>query len=330
MIPSFLKNVPEHIIDSIQDVSLDVPSENCNQAINELLKKTVLLGGKRLRPLLTYLMSDLFSSPPVETNVCAASIEMVHAASLSHDDVIDEATVRRGLPAINSVAGNKKAVLAGDYLLAGVIGNLTKLDNLALVKEMSDVIASLAEGEWIQLDTSLNRNYSRELISLVAFHKTASVMSWCCVSSAITSEVATEENRDELIDLARKLGVHLGHAFQLWDDTLDFSGSSQKDENLDLDNDIVNAVVFEWLSTNEAVFTEYKNGVSLNSLVSELTNENLEHSIAKVKAEASFHLNKCRDLLKAILNKLPGDGGELERKSIPIYDILDYLEQRSH
>ena len=71
--------------------------------------------------------------------------------------------------------------MSGDYLLAGVIGNLTNLGNLSLVKEMSDVIASLAEGEWIQLDTSLNRNYSRELISLVAFHKTASV---CCYRSA--------------------------------------------------------------------------------------------------------------------------------------------------
>lgn len=330
MIPNFLKNVPDYIIDNIQDVSLDVPSENCNQAINELLKNTVLLGGKRLRPLLTYLMSDLFSSPVNETQVCAASIEMVHAASLSHDDVIDEATMRRGSPAINAVAGNKKAVLAGDYLLAGVIGNLTKLGNLSLVKEMSDVIASLAEGEWIQLDTSLNRNYSRELISLIAFHKTASVMSWCCVSSAITSEIVNDEMKGEVIDLARNFGIHLGYAFQLWDDTLDFSDSSQKDVNLDLDNDIVNAVIFEWLATNELVFSEYKNGKQLSKLVNKLSAENLDKSISKVKAESSFHLNKCRDFLKSILNTLPGDGGELERKSIPIYDILDYLEQRAH
>lgn len=330
MIPTFLKHVPPHIIEQVQDVSLNAPSRSCNDAINDLLLNTVLLGGKRLRPLLTFLMGDLLSSSPEHIAVCATSIEMVHAASLSHDDVIDEATTRRGEPAINAVSGNKKAVLAGDYLLAGVIARLSELGNLRLVQEMSYVIQDLAQGEWLQLDLSRERNYTREAISQVAQYKTSSVMSWCCVAAAVTSQLVVDQEREKLIQLTKSFGDHLGHAFQLWDDTLDFSELSEKDKNLDLDNDIVNAVVFEWLVLNPDKKREFESGESLKSLVMDRSSQSLEESLTKIRREASHHLNQCRDILKGIISLLPSDGGEIERKAIPIYDILDYLEQRTH
>jgi geranylgeranyl pyrophosphate synthase len=273
-------------------------------------------------------MGDLFSSTPSSISVCAASIEMVHAASLSHDDVIDEATMRRGEPSINHVAGNKKAVLAGDYLLAGVIARLTDLGNLRLVKEMSCVIQDLAQGEWLQLDLINSRAYSREVISQVALYKTGSVMSWCCVSSVITSSLVQDANKEKLIKLSKDFGEHLGHAFQLWDDTLDFSELSEKDQNLDLDNGLVNAVVYEWLTLNVDLFKRFKEGEELSSLMNNAPS--LDEALAKIKKEASHHLNQCRELLKSMLTLIPSDGGELERKAIPIYDILDYLEQRAH
>lgn len=329
MIPTFLKHVPPHIIEQVQDVRLDAPSKQCNEAINELLLNTVLLGGKRLRPLLTFLMGDLYSSVPHDISICATSIEMVHAASLSHDDVIDEATMRRGEPAINQVSGNKKAVLAGDYLLAGVIARLAEMGNLRLVQEMSYVIQDLAQGEWLQLDLSQSRDYSRKAITQVAAFKTGSVMSWCCVAAAVTTSIV-QVDKEKLIELSKSFGEHLGHAFQLWDDTLDFSELSEKDKNLDLDNDIVNAVVFEWLMLNTDRFDRFKKGESLNKLGMDSGDKTLEEALVKIKRESSHHLNQCRDILKSITTLLPSDGGEIERKAIPVYDILDYLEQRTH
>jgi len=322
-----LANVSPDIIESIQDLNLDVPSENCHQAINELLKQTVLVGGKRLRPLLTYLMGDLFSCSQEKLSTCAAAIEMVHAASLSHDDVIDEATMRRDHPSINIVSGNKKAVLAGDYLLAGVINNLASMGNLALVQEMAAVISSLAEGEWLQLDTSINRLYSREVISKVAYHKTASVMSWCSVAPAYLCENVSDAQSEDLISLARSFGVKLGHAFQLWDDTLDFGEQSQKDQNLDLDNGIVNAVVYEWLCLNPIEMKKFKEGEKLNNLSFKMTDPTLIKALGLIKDEASLLLNDCRDILEKI-GQLLTDDSTLKMK--PILDILDYLEERDH
>src|SRR5690606_31879505 len=123
----------------------------------------VLLGGKRLRPLLTYLCGNFFGVKADALDVYAKAIEMVHAASLSHDDVVDGANTRRGKPSINAESSNKQAVLAGDYLLADVIVELTKQGDLTLVQEMSYVIQALAEGEWIQLDAAASRQYTREL-----------------------------------------------------------------------------------------------------------------------------------------------------------------------
>lgn len=327
MTPTFLANVSPDIIENIQDLSLDVPSENCHQAINELLKQTVLVGGKRLRPLLTFLMGDLFDSDKTCLTTCAAAIEMVHAASLSHDDVIDEATTRRSAPSINKVSGNKKAVLAGDYLLAGVINNLAKMGNLELVQEMALIISSLAEGEWLQLDTSLNRNYSREVISEIAYHKTASVMSWCTVAPAYLNQCVDETNREKLISLSRDFGVKLGHAFQLWDDTLDFSKGSQKDQNLDLENDIVNAVVYEWLSLDDRSMELFKKGEGLKDLAPSTQDENLKKALVKVEAEASALLEECRQILVGIARLIPADRKE---KLVPLGDIIDYLEARDH
>ena len=109
-----------------------------------------MFGGKRLRPLLTYLVGNLFQQKIEHIKIYADSIELVHAASLAHDDVIDEAQTRRGFPSINT-RGNKRAVLAGDYLLATVMANLASRGVLPLVREMGQVVASLAWGEWLQL-----------------------------------------------------------------------------------------------------------------------------------------------------------------------------------
>ncbi|MDO9181067.1 MAG: polyprenyl synthetase family protein [Bacteriovorax sp.] len=292
MITDFLDSIPAHVLERSKNLDLRIRSVNAHSAIDEVLSRSVLRGGKRLRPLLTYLMANLFKIDLEVITPFARASELVHAASLSHDDVIDNATLRRGAPSINIIASNKKAVLAGDYLLSSVIVDLCSTGELALVNEMSLVIKDLSEGEWLQLDLIASRDYTRALIREIALKKTSSVMSYCTVAPSLLAKMPIE-----IQTLCRNFGISLGLAFQLIDDTLDYSGNSLKDQELDLKNGIVNAVVFEFLATRPDLFGRFKNGEDLTGL---LVLEDMSSSIKKVSEEALKHLEDARHCLASL------------------------------
>ena len=322
VLETFLQEIPAQALGKAQDINLDIPYEKCNQEINDLLGKTVLLGGKRLRPLLTFLMGRFLGVDDERLDVCAQSIEMVHAASLAHDDVVDNATTRRGKDSINTASSNKHAVLAGDYLLASVIMNLCKQEMPILVSEMSQVIMDLAEGEWIQLEAISKKDYSVELIRKIALKKTASVMGWCAVSPAILSNQS-----EEVISLARDFGKHLGLGFQLMDDTLDFGGASQKDANLDLENGVISAVYFDWLQSHPEKLKSFKEGASFKDV---FTGENLESAIESIKAQAHANLDRADEILHELARKVKTEKSfeELERDLKPLSFILRFIGRR--
>ncbi|MFA6238538.1 MAG: polyprenyl synthetase family protein [Bacteriovorax sp.] len=289
MITDFMDSLPSHVLERSKNLDLCIRSVNAHDAIDEVLSRTVLKGGKRLRPLLTYLMGNLFKIDLEAITPFARATELVHAASLSHDDVIDNATLRRGSPSINVLASNKKAVLAGDYLLSSVIVDLSSTGELALVKEMSMVIKDLSEGEWLQLDLIESRDYTRELIREVALKKTSSVMSYCTVAPAIYAKMPAE-----IQQLARQFGISLGLAFQLIDDTLDYSGSSLKDQELDLKNGIVNAVLFELLTNRPDLMQRFKGGEDLTGLLESI---DIRPSVEIISTEALDHLENAQESL---------------------------------
>ncbi len=148
--------------------------------------------------------------------------EMIHTASLVHDDVVDEAELRRGVPTVHSSFGNRIAVLAGDFLFAQSSWYLANLDNLEVVKLLSQVIMDLAEGE---IQQGLNRfaaNLTIDEYIQKSYYKTASLIANSCKSAAVLSESSA--------DLAEHLysyGRHIGLAFQIIDDILDFTGSTE-------------------------------------------------------------------------------------------------------
>ncbi|WP_417335079.1 polyprenyl synthetase family protein [Halobacteriovorax marinus] len=325
MLQDFLSTIPLKTLKHVKDMDLNISSNNCSKAVNELLQNSVLVGGKRLRPLLTYLVGHLYSVDFKTLDPYAKSIELVHAASLSHDDVIDNATTRRGVASINIQASNKKAVLAGDYLLSDVIVNLTNAGNLELVGEMAKVIQDLAIGEWIQADAIETRDYTSELIEEIAIKKTASVMSWCCYAPAILAGLSRST-----IEKSKQMGIDLGIAFQLMDDTLDFSSESQKDANLDLDNELVNSVIFQWLSMHPVEFEKYRNGESLSKLYN---GEKIEKAVEVVREAANKHIESARNLLEEIQKDLCANEKEMKafnKNKKPILYIFDYLTQRRH
>jgi all-trans-nonaprenyl-diphosphate synthase len=181
-------------------------------------------GGKRLRPAIVLLISratmpDQDITP--KHRRLAELTEMIHTASLVHDDIIDESETRRGIPTVHTSFSNRIAVLAGDFLFAQASWYLANLDNLAVVKLLSEVIKDYAEGEILQglnrFDTSLSIDAYLEK----TYYKTASLIANSSKSAGLLSGVSAE--------MARNLymyGRNIGLAFQIVDDILDFTSSS--------------------------------------------------------------------------------------------------------
>lgn len=318
MINNIEELIPEEMAKKIYEFGLNVDSTMANLAINEALSSTVLLGGKRLRPLLTLICGRFLNVEVKDLIEYAKCIEMVHAASLAHDDVIDGATKRRDSDSINMVFGNKKAILAGDYLLAHVIQTLAKAGNLGLVQEMSLVIGDLSKGEWIQWEAAEGHQYTEEIILEVALKKTASVMGWCCVAPTYMNPQG-ELVRDEM----RAFGTNLGVAFQMIDDTLDFSGDSQKDLGLDVANGVVNTVMFEWLKLRPDLMKRFKNGENFAALYD---GRLIENAIDTVKARAYALLDKCLETLAVIEKKL---GSTNSTAKAALIEMINLIGQRN-
>lgn len=180
-------------------------------------------GGKRLRPAIVLLISraTMPSQDITPKHRRLAEItEMIHTASLVHDDVVDEAALRRGVPTVHSNFGNRVAVLAGDFLFAQSSWHLANLDNLTVVKLLSEVIMDLAEGEIQQGLNRFDSTLSIETYLDKSYYKTASLIANSAKAAGVLSMVSTE-----MEDHLYSYGRHLGLAFQIVDDILDFTAS---------------------------------------------------------------------------------------------------------
>lgn len=185
------------------------------------------LKGKRLRPAIVLLLSHAISNPTSTGNTTitktqlqlAGIIEMIHTASLVHDDVLDDATTRRDLPSANNKFGNKLAVMAGDFLLARASINLARLGDHEVTELMAVALGELIEGEFMQITGSIDFDYYLRKTYL----KTASLLANGCRSAAILGGASRD-----MVDAATEYGRNIGMAFQIVDDLLDFTGSSQE------------------------------------------------------------------------------------------------------
>ncbi|KAI7837450.1 hypothetical protein COHA_008708 [Chlorella ohadii] len=185
-------------------------------------------GGKRLRPLIvllvaraTYPLTGLSDITERHRRLAEIS-EMLHTASLVHDDVLDECDVRRGKETVNSMFGTRVAVLAGDFLFAQSSWFLANLDNMEVIKLISQVIADFADGEISQAASLFDTSIDLPRYLDKSFYKTASLIAASCRSAAVFSECSTEVK-----EAMYAYGKHLGLAFQVVDDILDFTQSTE-------------------------------------------------------------------------------------------------------
>lgn len=170
-------------------------------------------GGKRFRPMLTLLAAAAAGFDGPERITVAAVGELLHTATLLHDDVIDEGEFRRGRPASRLEFGNGMAVLAGDYCLARALQAVAHTGLPAAVCSLADTVTRMAEGEVAQLDTAGAFSLDRARYELVIDRKTAALIAWC---AAVADLVAPD-----FVQPLRRYGTEIGYAFQIADDVLD-------------------------------------------------------------------------------------------------------------
>ena len=193
--------------------------------------------GKRFRPALVYLFGELFGIDRKELETYAKAVEVTHTASLVHDDVIDESTERRKSPTLNATFTNTQAILAGDYLLAHVIGELLKTSTPEITFDLTDAIKNLADGEWLQARLKAQGMASWSELEVVARKKTGSLMKWSCVAPA---KLAKKSESVQL--LCAQMGDDIGLFFQMLDDVNDFNSKSGKPFGADIINNQQNFV----------------------------------------------------------------------------------------
>jgi octaprenyl-diphosphate synthase len=191
--------------------------------IPDLAKHLISAGGKRLRPLLTVATSLMCGYKGDKHHKLAAAVEFIHSATLLHDDVVDDSTLRRGKKPANLVWGNSPSILVGDFLFARAFNLMVETNSLEALKILSNASSIIAEGEVRQLAALGNMQMDEDSYMQVISAKTAALFSASTeVSAVITAQ--SDEKRKALHDYGLKIGL----AFQLVDDALDYSGFESK------------------------------------------------------------------------------------------------------
>ncbi len=185
--------------------------------IKYLLRKK----GKRIRPAIVFLSANAVGKANEKSHIAAMMIELLHTATLVHDDVVDEANQRRGLPSINYIWKNKVGVLVGDYLLAQGLSISMEHERYDFLKIITDTVQKMSEGELLQIRKTKKLDNDEETYLKIIGAKTASLLQACAHLGALS---ATEN--EEQIAALKNYGYYLGLAFQIQDDILDFVGKA--------------------------------------------------------------------------------------------------------
>lgn len=179
-------------------------------------------GGKRMRPMLILLIAKNYGGVNMVTQNAAVGLELLHTASLVHDDVVDESDERRGQASVNASYNNKVAVLVGDFILSSALLRVSETSNKTIIRKLAKLGQTLSAGEVLQLTNIDNEEISEDVYYQVIKQKTAALFEACCEMGALSAGV--DEN--DLSEI-RDFGSNLGLAFQIRDDIFDYYESSE-------------------------------------------------------------------------------------------------------
>ena len=190
--------------------------------LSQVLEHIRHRGGKRMRPLLILLIAKNYGGVNDVTLRSAVGLELLHTASLVHDDVVDESKERRGQPSVNAEYNNKVAVLVGDYVLSTALLNISYTNNSDILRSIAELGRNLSNGEILQLSNIQNTEFSEDIYYDVIKMKTAALFESCCEVGTLSVNA-----NEKQIELAKEFGRNLGIIFQIRDDIFDYYDSKE-------------------------------------------------------------------------------------------------------
>lgn len=290
-----------------------------SQALAYIRQRT----GKRMRPMLILLIARNYGQVSDVTQNAAVGLELLHTASLVHDDVVDESEERRGQASVNATYDNKVAVLVGDYLLSTALLHVAYTKNTNIVRYLAELGRTLASGEILQLSNISNDKISEDVYYQVIKQKTAALFEACCAIGALSAGAT-----DEDIEKAKIFGQNLGIIFQIRDDIFDYFDSTEigKPTGNDMaEGKLTLPVIFALNDTNDSSMIELaykvKNRTATSDEISRLVafaKDNGGIDYAKKRME-DFHLDCMNYIDEHVSSKEIKD-------SLKCY--LDYVIQR--
>ena len=298
-----LKNLESKLIDYLKTQ---------NQPTNQILETIFSSGGKRIRPSLFLLCAQILNYEGEFKFPIAAVCEFIHTASLLHDDVIDNSTLRRNKPTVNSVWGDETAVLSGDLIYSTACRLMVRTRHLDLIDCFAECIRAMSESELFQLEMLWNKNTTVDDYFKIVQGKTANLFEASCLTPAYLNKSDTKI----CLNLS-EFGKNLGFAFQIFDDCLDFDG----DENI-VGKPVASDFV-EGKLTLPLLYALEKNDDELNLLV----NKAFETSNLAIEDKLRF-ISRVKELggLKMALNKAE----EFAKSARNSLDELDQILKLSH
>ncbi len=280
--------------------------------------------GKRMRPILILLMAKNFGKITLGTQYAAVGLELLHTASLVHDDVVDESRERRGQRSVNAAYDNKVAVLVGDYILSTALLYVSRTHSEIVVRYLSELGRTLSNGEILQLSNIRNEAISEEAYYKVIEQKTAALFEACAAIGALSAGA-----REEDIQQAKTFGRNLGMIFQIRDDIFDYYDNSEigKPTGNDMaEGKLTLPVIYALETTRDEAMTALARKVKTG----DVTREEIERLVEFTKRNGGIeyadrkmweiHAESCR-----FLDSEVGDAGV--RRSLRAY--LDYVIERT-
>jgi octaprenyl-diphosphate synthase len=319
-----LKKISEPIQNELEEFKKEFRlAMKSKVALIDLISKYILRQkGKKIRPILVLLSARLCGEINKRTYIAATLVEMLHTATLIHDDVVDDAKARRGFPSINAVWKNKIAVLMGDYLLSRGLLHALENNEYDFLQITSRAVKRMSEGELLQIQKNRKLELDEDTYFRIISDKTASLLTACCELGA-SSATADRNN----IRLLGEFGESIGIAFQLRDDLLDYvgkkkimgksSGSDLKEKKFTLP--LIHALRNSTKKESKEIINLIKNGSFPKS-------KNIIFDFIKEHNGIGYTINKTREFCQTAKSKISGFGSS-ETKNILI-SFADFIGDR--
>ena len=290
-----------------------------NPILIQVYRYVLGMNGKQIRPALTFLSAKLCGEITKTTILSALIVELLHTVSLLHDDVVDEALLRRGKSSVNKLWGNKVAILAGDHLLSKGVSLIGRIDQKEIIDDFSEIGKALSEGELLQLSSSNRLIFDEQEYFEIISKKTAILFARCMKIGAVSTKNAQEKDIENL----RQFGENLGICFQIRDDIFDYFSNKEvgKPTANDIrDKKITLPLLYAYSAASESEQKDIKQMLQSD----ELSDEAIQFliSFAKEKGGIEYAEKRMFEYREKAMQSLQSFDNEDIKKSL--IGVLDY------